>query len=190
MRAPVAQRIEQRVSNPLAVGSIPTGGTNSNRIYIALIWGKGVESAIDLPHTLFMSILSSFLYPLMPWTMLFLRFALAAIFYVHSTPKLKNPGAMAGGMGMSSNMVWIVGLVETVAAASVLLGLLTQLGALAMVALMLGAIYYKTQKWSVPFSKMGTMGWEFDLIILAAALLLASTGPGYLSVDWKLLGIY
>ena len=26
-RAPVAQRIEQRVSNPLAVGSIPTGGT-------------------------------------------------------------------------------------------------------------------------------------------------------------------
>lgn len=137
-----------------------------------------------------MSILSSFLYPLMPWSMLGLRFALAAIFYVHGQPKLKNPGAMAGGMGMTSNMVWMIGLVETVSAASVLLGMLTQLGALAMVTIMLGAMYYKTQKWNVPFSKMGAMGWEFDLMILAAAFLLATTGPGYLSIDWKLLGIY
>ena len=137
-----------------------------------------------------MSMLSSLLYPLMPWSMILLRITLAAIFYVHGSPKMKNPGSMAGAMGMTSNMVWMVGVVETVSAASVLLGLLTQLGALAMVVIMLGAIYCKTQKWNVPFTEHGKMGWEFDLIILAAALLLATTGPGYMSVDWKLLGIY
>ena len=137
-----------------------------------------------------MSFLSSFLYPLMPWSMVLLRIVLAAIFYVHGMPKLKNPGSMASGMGMTSNMVWMIGCVETVCAAAVFLGLLTQLGALGMVAIMLGAIYYKTQKWNMSFTEHGKMGWEFDLMILAAAFLLATTGPGYLSVDWKLLGMY
>ncbi len=134
--------------------------------------------------------LSSLLYPLMPWAMLALRIALAAVFFVHGPPKIQNSQQMAGGMGMSAGMVWLVGLLETLGAVSVLLGLFTQIGALALVVVMIGAIYCKIQKWHVPFSKTGTMGWEFDLVILTAAFVLATTGAGPLSVDWQILGGY
>ena len=131
----------------------------------------------------------SFLYMYSSWAMLALRLALAAIFFVHGSPKLKNAAAMAGGMGMSAGMVTLVGLAETIGALSMLLGLFTQLGALALVIVMIGATYFKTQKWHVPFSEMGKMGWEFDLILLCAALIPLTMGAGMVSVDW-MLGMY
>ncbi len=124
-----------------------------------------------------------FFYSLMPWTMLLLRIAIGSIFVVHGLPKLKNPGQMGAGIGMSSGMVTVIGLVETIGAVAVIIGLLTPLGALGLAVIMAGAIYYKTQKWHVPFTAMDKMGWEFDLILLAAALLLMTTGAGPLSVD-------
>ncbi len=134
--------------------------------------------------------LSSLLYPLMPWAILALRIALAAIFFVHGPPKIQKSKEMAGDMGMTPGMVTLVGFLETLGAVSVLLGLFTQIGALALVVVMIGAIYCKSQKWHVPFSKMGAMGWEFDLIILCSAFTLATIGAGPLSVDWQILGGY
>ncbi|NOS67129.1 MAG: DoxX family protein [Candidatus Peribacteraceae bacterium] len=139
------------------------------------------------PLTLMMSFY--FLYSLTPWTMLFLRIALGAIFLTHGMPKVKAPQAMAAGMGMSSGMVTLVGLVEVVGAISLILGLFTSLGALGLAVIMIGAIYYKINAWKVPFSEMGKMGWEFDLILLAAALLLMTSGAGPMSLD-ATFGIY
>jgi len=83
-------------------------------------------------------------------------------------------------------MVTLVGLIETVGAIAVLIGLFTPLGALGLAVIMVGALHYKINKWHVPFTAMEKMGWEFDLILLAAALLLMTTGAGPLSVDASL----
>ena len=103
-----------------------------------------------------------------------LRLALAAIFFVHGPPKL------SGKMGP---FMAAVGLAETVGAVSVFLGLFTQIGAILLGAIMVGATYKKISEWHIPFTAMDKTGWEFDVLILAACVLLLLVGPGAYSLD-------
>lgn len=111
-----------------------------------------------------------------------LRLSVALIFLYHAWPKMKNPKAFAGMMG-GQNMAWfpfVLGLAEFLGALGVLTGLWLQLWALVLAVLMLGAIGMKIGKWKMPFSAMDKTGWEFDLILLAASLLLLFAGGGSL----------
>lgn len=109
---------------------------------------------------------------------LLLRFAVGAVFLYHAWPKLKAPAEMAKGMGWPSWGPMVLGGVEMLGALSVILGVYTQLGALALAIVMAGATYHKVAKWKVPFSAMDKMGWEFDLILLAANLAILLGGAG------------
>lgn len=112
--------------------------------------------------------------------MLALRVSLAAIFIVHALPKIQKPEGMAAGMKWSVGKVKALGFVELLAGLAVGTGIAVELGALAIMAIMVGAIYMKTQKWKVPFTAMDKMGWEFDLILLASAFLVwSSSGYGW-----------
>lgn len=97
-----------------------------------------------------------------------LRLAVAIIFIVHSLPKIKNAKGMAQMMGTSANMVLILGLVELLSSIGLILGVYTKLSALFLAIVMIGAIWFKSVKWKVPFAAMDKTGWEFDLILLAA----------------------
>ncbi len=122
------------------------------------------------------------------WGVLALRIALGVIFVVHGLPKLKNPAGIASGIGMPSWFGVVIGLFETLGGLAVLFGLFTQFGALAIAIVMVGAIYHKIVKWHVPFTAMDKMGWEFDLILLGAALLLLCTGPGMIALESWMVG--
>jgi putative oxidoreductase len=105
-----------------------------------------------------------------------LRLALAVIFLAHGPTKIPNSQQMAQAMGMkSASLISWLGLMETLAAALLILGVWTQLGAIIIMVVMLGAIYFKTQKWGKSFT--GDGGWELDFIILAAALTVLLTAP-------------
>ena len=108
--------------------------------------------------------------------LLTLRLGLGILFLAHGPQKLMKSGAMAQGMGLTPAAVLGIGLLETLGALSVLLGVWTQIGAIFLGIVMLGAIYFKTQKWSKKFT--GDSGWELDFIILAAALAVLFAGPG------------
>lgn len=112
--------------------------------------------------------------------LLVLRLALGILFLAHGPAKLQRSKEMAQGMGMSANAVLGVGLLETLGALSLILGMYTQVGALFLIAVMLGAIYFKTQKWNKSFT--GENGWELDFIILAAALTVFLTSPASYSI--------
>ena len=115
----------------------------------------------------------------------FLRFIIGVIFLVHAMPKFKHPKAMAEGMGMAgmSLMVIILGFVETIAALYLIFGFYTQLGALLLISIMIGAITMKIAKWNVPFSSKTGTGWEFDLILLAASLTIILVGGGTIGIQ-------
>ncbi|MDP3697400.1 MAG: DoxX family protein [Candidatus Taylorbacteria bacterium] len=100
---------------------------------------------------------------------LILRLVVAAIFIYHAMPKLKNK--------MGSNFL-ILGVVEGAAAVALVLGFYTQLAALLLAIVMVGAIWMKIVKWHVPFSAMDKTGWEFDLILLAASITILLGGGG------------
>lgn len=108
--------------------------------------------------------------------MLGLRLAVAAIFIVHALPKIQKPEGMAAGMGWPKQQVQALGIVELVSALMVATGIGMHLGALAMCAVMVGAIYFKTQKWHVPFTATDKTGWELDVLLLACAFFLLTLG--------------
>jgi putative oxidoreductase len=110
--------------------------------------------------------------------LLLLRIALGIIFIYHAMPKLK------GKMGA---FMLFIGIAEILGGIAVLCGFLTEPAAIGIAVIMLGAIYKKIFEWKTPFSSMEKTGWEYDMILLAAALALLFTGAGNYSVD-ALLG--
>lgn len=119
---------------------------------------------------------------------LLLRLALAVIFIAHGYPKLfKNFQGTAdffGSVGLKPAKFWaiVVGISEFFGGIFLLIGFLTQISAILMSIIMLTAIYVKKFK----FKKGLTEGYEFDLILLAAALSLLFLGPGAFSIDLPL----
>lgn len=112
--------------------------------------------------------------------LLILRLALGIIFIYHGVPKLS--GKMGGFM-------FIVGFFETLSALAMFAGLFTEIAGIVLAVIMLGAIWKKTTEWKTPFSSMNASGWEFDLILLVAAVALAFLGAGGISVD-AVLGLW
>jgi len=143
--------------------------------------------------------------------LLVLRVILGFIMVVHGAPKLFGPARpmMRGGMsqlGIPPVLFDLVGILEFLGGILLIMGLMTRVVSLLFLFEMIGTI-------ALYFSKLGTMvpppemlhqmvsssrkvmrgfvagvgGWEFDLLILGAALLLFFLGPGAVSVDALLL---
>ena len=83
---------------------------------------------------------------------------------------------------MSPQATKALGLVEMLAAISVILGVLPQIGALLLIGTMLGAIYKKIFAWNTGFYADEGFGWHYDLLLLAAALVILATNGGAYSL--------
>lgn len=102
--------------------------------------------------------------------LLVLQAVVAVIFAIHGYPKLIKPEALASALGWSPNHVRILGVVEILSGILILLGVWSQIAALALAIIMAGAIYTKITKWKIPFWSQSNTGWEFDALLLACAL--------------------
>ena len=97
-------------------------------------------------------------------------------------PSAQMPAQMIGVMKLLS-------ICEPLGALAMFAGLLVQPAALGFSLVMLGAIHLKRSKMKVPFKSDTSTGWEFDLLILAASLLLLTIGAGAISLDRLILGL-
>lgn len=114
---------------------------------------------------------------------LVLRLAVAAVFFYHAIPKLKNAKDMAQGMGAPIGMIFTLGAVELLSSVGLVLGIYIQLAAFLLAIVMVGALYFKMVKWHVSFSAMDKTGWEFDLILLAASIAILFSGGGSIGIQ-------
>ncbi len=139
--------------------------------------------------------------------LLILRIALGFLMFVHGVPKLVGPARpqMRSGMaqvGIPPLLFDLVGLLELLGGVLLIAGFLTRIVAILFALEMVGTIflYLSVLGRVVPppevLSQMvansrrvmrgfisGVSGWELDLLILAAALLLLTTGAGAFSID-------
>ena len=107
-----------------------------------------------------------------------LRLAVGAVFIIHGWPKIKNFKAAGLAMGLPATFVLIIGLVEVLSAMGLILGIYNQIAALLIGLVMLGAIKMKLINWKTGFVAKAGMGWEYDLVLLAAAIVILLTGGG------------
>ena len=104
-----------------------------------------------------------------------MRLALAVIFFAYGPTKFQDTAKQASAMGITTNQMLAIGTIETLGALSMLTGLFIQEGAAALILVMLGAIYFKTQKWNKGFTGPG--GWSLDFAIIALALAVLLGAP-------------
>lgn len=109
-----------------------------------------------------------------------LRLALGIIFLYHGFGKwpMWKKGAQMPMLGMMR----LLAIVEPLAGLALIFGIFTQLSALVIGIIMLGALWFKISAWKTPFSAMDKMGWEFDLINLAGALAILALGAGNIAL--------
>jgi putative oxidoreductase len=128
-----------------------------------------------------------FLLPLLAfsdWSLFLLRVVFAVIFLAHGWPKLKNLKATQenfGMMGFQPGWLWgtIVAVLEPLGGLLILLGIWTQLFALLLAVQMIVAALWKISK------KQGLAGgYELDLLLVAAGLILATMGGGVLALNF------
>lgn len=117
------------------------------------------------------------------WMDFALRIALAAIFMSHGWPKLKNlnnTGKNLEAMGIRPGKFWgtLVALLESVGGAMLLIGAGTQI-----LGILFAAEMVVTIAWKIRRGEKLIGGYEFDLILLAASLIMATSGGGVFGLD-------
>jgi len=108
-----------------------------------------------------------------------LRSALGVIFILHGISKF-NPGFAENlpNMGLPAEMQIPIALAELIPGILLIIGVLSRLSASLISIIMLGAIFMVKGASSIT----GKGGVEFDLILLASALVIMIAGPGRISL--------
>jgi putative oxidoreductase len=119
---------------------------------------------------------------------LVLRLGLGITFFAHGREKIKNPAGFAGFLRQIHVPApllnaWMVALLETLGAVLLIVGIATRLIALGLAIDMLVALL-TLRIGKAPFTSGGQgAGWDFEFILLIAALALVFTGAGRLGID-------
>ena len=112
--------------------------------------------------------------------LLCLRLIVAAVFFESGRRHASDPVGRAASIGLSPGATRVLGWAEMAAALGVALGVFTQVAALILMLVMLGAIQKKIFVWHIGFWGENTYGWHYDLLFLVADLVILTTGGGRL----------
>jgi putative oxidoreductase len=114
------------------------------------------------------------------FALLLLRMMVSLVFITSGWNDLKNPEARAKDIGMSKGLTIFLGLAEVLGSLGVLFGVLTQLAALGLILIMLGAIQRKIFVWHTGFWGKSAYGWHYDLMLVVMNLVILATNGGRL----------
>ena len=114
--------------------------------------------------------------------LLLLRLMVATVFFSSGLTHLRDPAARSKSIGASTGFTVFLGSAEVLGSTGVALGILTQLAAIGLMLIMLGAIQKKVFVWKTGFWGGRAYGWHYDLMLLVMNLVILLTGGGKLVV--------
>jgi putative oxidoreductase len=110
--------------------------------------------------------------------LLLMRLLVGLVFITSGWSHAKDPVTRGKSIGLSPGLTRLVGVAELAGGLGVALGVVTQLAALGLILIMLGAIQKKIFVWHTGFWGKGSDGWHYDLLFIAMCLVVATTGGG------------
>jgi len=115
--------------------------------------------------------------------LLALRLMVALVFSSSGWSHVTKSDERSKSIGMSKGFTIFLGGAEVAGALGVAFGVLTQLAALGLILIMLGAIQKKIFVWHTGFWGQKTYGWHYDLMFVVMNLVILFTDGG----RWVLL---
>ena len=100
------------------------------------------------------------------------------VFITSGWNHLGDPEARSKSIGLNKNLTILVGAGEGLGSLGTIFGVLTQLAALGLIVIMLGAIYKKIFVWHTGFWGEKTYGWHYDLMFIVTNLVIIFTNGG------------
>ncbi len=110
--------------------------------------------------------------------LLLLRLMVGLVFVTSGFSHLKDPEARAKSIGTSKGFTIVLGIAEMAGGLGVAVGVLTQLAAIGLILIMLGAIAKKIFSWHTGFWGEKGSGWHYDLMIILMNLVILFTNGG------------
>jgi putative oxidoreductase len=117
-------------------------------------------------------------------SLLLLRLMVAAVFVTSGWTDIRDPKGRAESIGMTPVLTTFLGVAEVAGGLGVAFGVLTQLAAIGLILIMLGAIQRKIAVWHTGFWGEKASGWHYDLMLLLMNAVIACTDGGKY-VLWK-----
>ena len=109
---------------------------------------------------------------------LLLRLMVGLVFGTSGYSHLKNPEERAKSIGLSKGFTIFLGVAEVAGSLGVTAGVFTQLAAIGLILIMLGAIQRKIFVWHTGFWGDKASGWHYDLILVLINLVILFTDGG------------
>lgn len=123
--------------------------------------------------------------PLLPWllpfsdaALLIMRLLVGLVFVTSGWNHAKDPVTRGKSIGFSPGFTRVLGIAELAGGLGVAFGVFTQLAALGLILVMLGAIQKKIFVWHTGFWGKHSDGWHYDLLFVAMCLVIATTDGG------------
>ncbi len=110
--------------------------------------------------------------------LLLLRLMVASIFVTSGWSHLTRAEERSRSIGMTKGFTLFLGLAELAGGLGVAVGAFTQLAALGLILVMLGAIYKKIFVWHTGFWGEEASGWHYDLMLIIMNLVILCTDGG------------
>jgi putative oxidoreductase len=107
-----------------------------------------------------------------------MRLMVGVVFVASGYHHLKDPGARGKSIGMSKGFTIFLGMAELAGGLGVACGVLTQLAAIGLILIMLGAIQKKIFIWHTGFWGEKASGWHYDLLFVVMNLVILFTDGG------------
>ena len=110
--------------------------------------------------------------------LLALRLMVAVVFVSSGWSHATKAEERSRSIGISKGFTLILGMAELAGGFGVAFGVLTQLAALGLILVMLGAIYKKIFVWHTGFWGEKASGWHYDLMFVVMNLVILFTDGG------------
>lgn len=110
-----------------------------------------------------------------------MRLMVGGLFLYSGQLKIRDLKKFAEHNQLPIPVAGIVAFFELVAGLALILGILTQMAALIIIGIMLGALYHHIFKWKSPYWAQ-EKGWEYDLMWVVMCLVILLTGGGEIGI--------
>jgi putative oxidoreductase len=112
------------------------------------------------------------------YSLFFLRLMVGLVFLDSGYLDVLHPGARARSIEEPRGFTIFLGIAEVLGGLAVIVGVLTQLAAIGLILVMLGAVQKKIFVWKTGFWGKDGLGWNYELTFISMLVVILCTDGG------------